>query len=45
LNLSSDTKYVQDLKGKTLLLFSNTWGINWATDRNPGLELSEFSQN
>ena len=45
LNLSSDTKYVEDLKGNTLLLFSNTWGINWATERNSGLELAEFSKN
>ena len=45
LNLSSDTKRVQDLKGKYLLLFSNQWGINWATDKNKELVLSEFSKN
>ena len=45
LNLSSDTKRVQDLKGKYLLLFSNQWGINWATDKNKELRLSEFSKN
>lgn len=45
LNLSSDTKRVQDLRGKYLLLFSNQWGINWATDKNKELILSEFSKN
>lgn len=45
LNISSDTKKVQDLKGKYLLLFSNQWGIKWATDKNPDLILSEFSRN
>ena len=45
LNLSSDTKRVQDLRGKYLLLFSNQWGINWATDKNEELILSEFSKN
>lgn len=42
-NLSSDTKIVQDLKGRYLLLFSNAWGINWATQHNADLQLSEFS--
>jgi len=45
LNLSSDTKKVQDLKGQYLLLFSNEWGVRWATDKNKELELAEFSQN
>ena len=45
LNLSSDTKKVQDLKGQYLLLFSNEWGIRWATEKNKGLELLEFSKN
>ncbi|MBO6047190.1 MAG: peptide chain release factor 3 [Erysipelotrichaceae bacterium] len=45
LNISSDTKRVQDLKGRYLLLFSNQWGINWATERNKGLILTEFSKN
>jgi len=44
LNISSDTKKVQDLKGRYLLLFSNEWGINWATERNKGLILTEFSR-
>ena len=45
LNLTSDTKKVQDLKGRYLLLFSNQWSINWALERNDGLLLSEFSEN
>lgn len=44
LNLTSDTKRIQDLKGRHLLLFTNSWGIQWAIDRNPGLELSEFGR-
>ncbi len=44
LNLTSDTKKVQDMRGRYLLLFSNEWSINWALDHNKGLELSEFSR-
>ena len=45
LNLSSDTKKVQDLKGQYLLLFCNEWRIRWAREKNPNLELAEFSKN
>ena len=45
LNLSSDTKKVQDLKGQHLLLFTNDWGVRWATEKNPDLDLLEFSKN
>ena len=45
LNLTSDTKKVQDTKGRYLLLFSNQWSINWALEHNEGLLLSEFSKN
>ncbi len=44
LNLTSDTKKVQDMKGRYLLLFSNQWSINWALEHNEGLLLSEFSR-
>ena len=44
LNLTSDTKKVQDIKGRYLLLFSNEWSINWALEHNSGLQLSEFSR-
>lgn len=43
LSLTSDTKKVEDLKGRYLLLFSNQWSINWALEHNEGLVLSEFS--
>ncbi len=45
LSLSSDTKRIQDLKGRHLLLFANNWSIQWAYEHNEGLRLSEFGQN
>ncbi len=44
LNITSDTKVVQDFKGNFLLLFSSSWNITWALERNEGLELSEFGK-
>ena len=45
LQLTSDTKIVEDLKGNTLLLFTSPWNITYATDHNEGLRLAEFSEN
>ena len=45
LNLTSDTKWVRDFKDNNMLLFSSSWCINWALDKNPGLELREFDSN
>lgn len=45
LNLTSDTKKVQDIKGRFLLLFANEWSIRWALEHNEGLLLSEFSRS
>ena len=45
LNLTSDTKWVQDFKGNDLLIFTSTWNINWALDKNEGLVLEDFSKN
>jgi len=45
LNLTSDTRRIQDLKERKLLLFTNPWNITWATEHNPTLELSEFGKN
>ena len=45
LNLSSDTKIVQDFKDNFLLIFTSEWNIRWALDKNEGLELSEFNKN
>lgn len=44
LEISSDTKRIQDLKGNYLLLFTSEWNINWALEHNKGLELKEFDQ-
>lgn len=45
LNLTSDTKWVQDFKGNDLLIFTSTWNINWALDKNEGLVLEDFNKN
>jgi peptide chain release factor 3 len=45
LDLASDTKRVQDLKGNHLLLFTSYWSIDWALEHNKGLELEEFGDN
>ena len=45
LNLTSDTRWVQDFKGNDLLLFTSSWCVDWAVNKNPGLELKEFSKN
>ena len=45
LSLTSDTKIVEDLKGRLLLLFASDWNINWALEKNPKLKLAEFSKN
>ena len=45
LNITSDTKWVQDFRGKNLLIFTSEWNIRWALEKNEGLELSEFSRN
>ncbi len=44
LNLTSDTKWVQDYKGNNLLLFTSSWCINWALQKNEGLVLREFNR-
>jgi len=45
LNLTSDTKWVQDFKGNNLLIFTSEWNINWALQKNEGLILEDFSEN
>lgn len=45
LNLTSDTKWVQDFKGNNLLLFTSPWCINWALQKNEGLVLREFNKD
>ena len=45
LNLTSDTKGVEDMRGNKLLLFTTPWSINWAEQHNEGLMLSEVREN
>ena len=42
LDITSDTRLVQDFRDRYLLLFTNSWNINWAVEHNKWLELSEF---
>lgn len=44
LALTSDTKRVEDLKGRKLLLFTSAWNINWAQEHNNGLVLAEVGR-
>lgn len=44
LNLTSDTKLVQDFRNNFLLVFTSEWNINWALQKNEGLELLDFSR-
>jgi peptide chain release factor 3 len=45
LNLTSDTKRIQDLRGHHLLIFANEWSIRWAQEHNEGLVLAEFGRS
>ncbi len=45
LNLTSDTKRIQDMRGRHLLLFTSPWNITWAEEHNPDLRMSEFGKN
>ena len=42
LDLTSDTRCIEDLKGNHLLLFTTEWSINWAVQHNSELRMSEF---
>jgi peptide chain release factor 3 len=42
LDVTSDTKLVQDFRGQSLLLFCSEWSIDWALEHNKGLALTEF---
>ena len=44
LNLTSDTKWVQDFKDNNILIFTSERNISWATERNEGLILEDFSK-
>jgi len=45
LNLTSDTRWVQDFKGNNLLIFGGQWSIRWAEEKNAGLSLRDFQKN
>ena len=45
LNLTSDTKWVQDFKDNNILIFTSEWNINWALDKNDGLILEDFNKD
>ncbi len=45
LNLTSDTRWVQDFKGNNLLLFTASWCVDWALKKNEGLALREFNRD
>lgn len=42
LDLTSDSKRVEDMHARPLILFTSFWNIGWAEEHNKGLELSEF---
>jgi len=42
---TSDMKKIQDLKGRPLLIFVNSWSVDMTLERNEGLILSEFGKN
>jgi peptide chain release factor 3 len=43
LNLTSDCELLEDYRGRNLLVFSSYWSINFITERNKGLVLSEVA--
>lgn len=45
LNLTQDTKRVKDFHNRNSLIFTNNWGMKWATDQNKQLQLSEVGSN
>ena len=45
LNITSDTKALEDFRERKLLLFTSQWNINWATEKNPDLVLVDVAQN
>jgi len=42
LNLGSDAELLEDYRGRSLLVFSSYWAIDFTCKRNPGLTLSEI---
>lgn len=44
-NLANDTRWVQDVRGNNYLIFNGQWTVQWALDKNEGLEFAEFHQD
>ena len=44
LYLSTDAELLEDYRGRSLLVFTSQWSINFILKRNPGLELAETAQ-
>ena len=42
LDLTSDARCIEDLKGNRLVVFASPWSIDWALQHNKTLRLSEF---
>ena len=42
LNLGSDAELLEDYRGRSLLVFSSYWAIDFTVRKNPGLELKEI---
>ena len=42
LNLGSDAELLEDYRGRSLLVFSSFWAIDFTCRRNPGLTLKEI---
>jgi peptide chain release factor 3 len=42
LNLGSDAELLEDYRGRSLLVFSSYWAIDFTVRRNPGLALREI---
>ena len=42
LNLGSDAELLEDYRGRSLLVFSSFWAIDFTCRRNPGLKLKEI---
>ena len=43
LNLGSDAELLEDYRGRSLLVFTSFWAIDFTCRRNPGLQLSEIT--
>jgi len=42
MNLGSDAELLEDYRGRSLLVFSSYWAIDFTCRRNPGLKVSEI---